>query len=55
MAAAKTVSQRAQPLPARDNVASVPTTQETKFIEEIDEILPDAESNYDFDTEEEDK
>ena len=53
MAAAKTVSQRAPPLPARANVASVPVTEETPFIEEIDENLPDANAQYDYATEDE--
>ena len=54
VAAAKTVSQRAQPLPARANVASLPTTQTTPYIEEIDETLPTVEEvDYDFDTAEE--
>ena len=54
MAAAKTFSQRAQDLPARDNLASVPTTQQTPYIEEIDETLPTVEEvDYDFYTAEE--
>ena len=54
MAAAKTASQRAQPLPARANVASVPTDQQLPYIEEIDGTLPDVdEVDYDFDTAEE--
>ena len=55
MVAAKTVSQRDQALPARANVASVPTTQPTPYIEEIDETSPVAEeADYEFDTAEED-
>ena len=54
MAATKTVSQRDQPLPARDNVASVPADTPTLFIEEIDEtITPVDEADYDYATEEE--
>ena len=50
MAAAKTVSQRAQPLPARANVASVPATPPTPYIEEIDEIPPAEGADYDYET-----
>ena len=52
VAAAKTVSQRAEPLPERDNVASVPATPPTPYIEEIDENLPAVGKGYEFDTEE---
>ena len=56
MAAAKTVSQRAQPLPAPANVASTPADPPMPHIEEIDEtITPVDEVDYDFDTEEEEK
>ena len=52
--AAKTVSQRAQPLSARANVASVPADPPTPFIEEIDEtIYPVDETEFDYTTEEE--
>ena len=54
MVAAKTVSQRAQPLPARANVASVPSDPPTPFIEELDETIhPVDEGDYDYATEEE--
>ena len=54
MAAAQTVSQRAQPLSARANVASVPATPPTPYIEEIYETIPAIdEVYYDFETEEE--
>ena len=54
MAAAKTCSQRAQPLPARANVASTPADPPTPYVEEIDEtITPVDEVDYDYATEEE--
>ena len=51
MAAAKTVIQRAQPLPAQANVASVPATPPTPYIEKIDEIPHEEETDYDYETE----
>ena len=53
VAAAPTVSQKDESLPARANVASVPATPPTPYIKEIDEIPPAVGKYYDFDTEEE--
>ena len=50
--AAKTVSQRAHPLPARANVASIPATPPTPYIEEIYEIPHEEEEDYYYETEE---
>ena len=52
-AAAKTVSKKAQPLPARANVASAPADSLTPYIEEIDETIhPVQDQVFDYDTEE---
>ena len=56
MAAAKTVSQRAQPLPARANVASVPADPPMPHIGENNETIhPVDKDNYDYATEDEEK
>ena len=53
-AAAKTVSKKALPLPARANVASAPADSLTEFAEEDDgTIHPVHESEFDYATEEE--